>query len=244
MIFFVILGFLSPIIFGYTIYTLLLDNRKFIEMISFSFGFGFGCINLIMVVENYFFGIKFSFFNSLLIATFLLALSCILIWVRKGRFIDDLVMHKHRLSKVKKLKPTHLEIFLLLLILCLFSIIFYKAVFFPIYYCDAVGAHANIPKQIFLSKTLPTQIGSFSDNFNASPNLLYTQAAWFYFLNGGINDVLLRILIPIYSVLVLLLTYDIGTRLIKYKYGGMISVVFLLFVARFTFFSMSSGLDA
>ena len=232
MIVFVLLGILAPWLFGYSI-CVFLKKQKFIERLCLSFALGFGSVNLIMFIENQYFNVKYDFANSLTIVIFFFIISVVAMAMKRERILEDLAdmtnLIKNSLSSSKISISYFLYFSLLCLILGLIAIILYKALFFPIVEWDAVYYHAYISKQVFLMGNLPTQVGSsYMEYVNAYPTHLVLQHVWLYTLNNELNDVLARLISPIYGILILALTFDICKKLFQNLNIAAVSVIVLL----------------
>ncbi|HIH17795.1 MAG TPA: glycosyltransferase family 39 protein [Nanoarchaeota archaeon] len=106
-----------------------------------------------------------------------------------------------------------------ILILAVFIIAFYKSVFFPITADDAVLMYAFISERSWDDGFPPSATSSYMEISYAYPNTNFVLFFYNYFfgLNFGFDDIFIRVLIPLFSLLNLLLFYRLSFALFKNK---------------------------
>ena len=128
--------------------------------------------------------------------------------------------------KVKfKFKPKFSAFSILMLVV--FVIAFYKAILFPITADDAVLMYAFISERSWNDGFPPPATSSYMEISYAYPNTNFVLFLYNYFfgLNFGFDDIFIKILIPIFSILNLLLFYRLSFTLFKNKGIAKLSTV-------------------
>ena len=99
----------------------------------------------------------------------------------------------------------------------------------PIVSYDANKFWAVIPKIFYMSKSIPAEVNSSIDAFNAYPNFFGVQVAFLYTLNNGVNDLFMRILAFAYTSLTILLVHKLAYEFLKDNFWAMIITVAVIF---------------
>ncbi|MBN2459181.1 glycosyltransferase family 39 protein [Candidatus Woesearchaeota archaeon] len=226
-----ILGLIVPALLGYGI-SLFFFKRKelgFLAKVVVSSSLGFGLLGYIMFVINQFLGIKLSFLACLIIllAFFLLAIIFIAINFSNQKVKLPAVLNEYK----NNLKPSNLSHNLLLksLIVIVMIVVFYKALFFPIVDGDALGMHGPMIEHIYKTGYLSNDVGPSTIEFTrAFPAFFKITGAWLVVLNQEFDDMFIRLLPALFSLLLAITTYALGMRILKDKRRSLLAVLLLL----------------
>ena len=220
-----ILGIFFIFLIGYLL--LIKFNLKS-DIFLFSVGLGtFFIIFLIFSLNQYF---KIQIDSSLIwLAT--LASLILLLLINYKYFIKEFSLHNLNF----KLK---FDIFAIL-ILIIFLFAFYKAIFFPVTADDAVLMYAFISEKAWNDGFLPQASSSFMEMSYAWPNTNFALFLYNYFfgLNFGFDEIFVKILVPFFALLNLLVFYKLSLILFKKKEMAQLTVA--IFVGSIIF---SSGI--
>ncbi|MBU2633967.1 MAG: glycosyltransferase family 39 protein [Nanoarchaeota archaeon] len=112
----------------------------------------------------------------------------------------------------------------------IFLIALYKAIFFPIVTDDAVNIYAFISEKAWIDGFPPISSSSFMQVSYAWPNTNFVLFLHNYFfgINFGFDDLFMKILIPIFALLNLLIIYNISIQLFNNKTIAQLSVAIFL----------------
>jgi hypothetical protein len=206
-----IVAYAIPVIFGLALYVNLVRRRSIVEGIATAWALGWGAVYLILLVSNYYFNIHFSEVRLAVVALGLIIISIPLLWRQRGLFKN---VARHIMERYDKNQAL-----LLIPLIPLLILIVYKSM-------QALGGfdelvyHAYLPALIYDTGTVPTNVNSLWSNLpNAYPNFFVLQQSWIYYVSGSGNDVYVRLLPLIYSVLIIGLIYSITTRLYSARAG-------------------------
>jgi len=239
-------GLLSLLVFGYGACLLFIKQSDFYERIIFSAAFGTGTAGLLIFLLNGALGLPINFASSLLLCLFLLVIGSLLVFYNRKNIEWPGKIRKNELLK----KNLVLKIILAIMII----LILYKSLFFPIVNGDAIGFQAPLVKDIYNEQGLPLDVGPNTvESTRAYPLFFHLIAAWLINLNQGFNDIFIRMLPPLFSLLSLLVTYLLAKKFVFQKARPALLSAFLvmslpMFVnfsvyanqeTMFTFFSLS-----
>ncbi|MHC4676401.1 MAG: ArnT family glycosyltransferase, partial [Planctomycetota bacterium] len=213
-----LLAYIIPMVFGFAIYLNLVESRSTWEGIATAWGLGWGAVYLIVFVPNQFFDITLTRAFLVTAAAGLLLTSAVLLW--RKRTLLKIPSPEMQITKRKE------TLFVFAILAPLGVLIFYKASLILGGF-DELVYHAYIPQLIYQSGSIPTEVNSLWSNlFNSYPNLFILQQSWIYFITGSSNDVTVRLLPAVYSVLTIGLVYSIATRLYSERAGLYAMIVF------------------
>ncbi|MFH0869437.1 MAG: phospholipid carrier-dependent glycosyltransferase [archaeon] len=235
MVAFTILGIMAVALFCFSL-TMLLSRSKKINLhdaFLMSITICIGSLGYIIFILNQFIGVRFDFWLSIKILIALIVLSALFVLIffirRQASASSKLSLGKmtwHSLWKENRLLKITMVIIVLLM--------FYKALFFPIVNGDAIGFQANQIKEIYQANTLPTDVGPNTMEFTrAYPPLLPITGAWLVMLGDGFNDVPLRLLPPLFGLLMLIATYALGLEVLNDKRKALLASFLMLILPMF-----------
>jgi len=202
------LAYLIPSAFGFAIYLRSTKEPNKIEALAISWGIGWATVNILFVLLNQHASVLltrdvFSVASAGLgVGTFVILFplrSKIYALLRETRWPSEF-WHGLGLSSV--------------LLLGMFgSLIIYKGLTIPPTSTDAIVYHMRLPKLAWETGILETSPGvGWLDLVTALPNLLVTQQLWIYLGANEFNEVLVRPILPVYSLLLLVLVYSDARR--------------------------------
>jgi len=132
-----------------------------------------------------------------------------------------LVNHKYLIKKISsakiKFKLNFDALAVLLIVIFLFA--FYKAIFFPVTADDAVLMYAFISEKAWNEGFPPEASSSYMEISYAYPNTNFVLFLnnYFFGLNFGFDEVFIKLLIPLFALLNILLLYRLSLFLFKNK---------------------------
>lgn len=181
----------------------------------------------------------FSFSIGVLFITFLLfsinqyfriPLSPISVWAFSLLTLFFLFVIQFKRIKKIKLKLKYKFSIFSILILIIFLLSFYKAIFFPITSGDAVSMYAFVSEKAWIDGFPPQPSSSLMEVSYAYPNTNFALFLYNYFfgINLGFNDIFIKILVPLFSILNLIIIYRISYILFKKKEISELSVALVL----------------
>mgnify|MGYP001603397652 FL=1 len=208
-------------------YLLQVKFRLKADIFLFSFGLGSAFVIFLLFSLNQYFRIPMSsafIWITTLITTLLLIL----------------LHHRHLIKKLSSLdlnlgfKFTTFSV----LILILFLIASYKAIFFPIISDDAISMYAFISREVWNNGFPPTPSSAFMELSYAWPNTNFALFLYNYFfgLNFSFDDIFIRVLVPLFALLNLLVLYRLTLLLFKKKEIAQLAVAILLSTIIFSAF--------
>lgn len=189
-------------------YLLLIRAKLKTDIILFSIGLGTIFIVFLIFSLNQYFKIQIS---SPLIWITIVISSAFLSLINYKHFIKEIPKINFNL----KLKFSTFSV----LVLIVFLLAFYKAIFFPVTADDAVLMYAFISEKAWNEGFPPQASSSFMEISYAYPNTNFVLFLHNYFfgLNFGFDDIFIRVLIPLFSLLNLFLLYKLSLALFKKK---------------------------
>jgi len=198
-----------PTLFGLGIYLAFWPRPRRLEGAAVSWAVGWAAVNLLSFTANQFLSIPLD-------ATFYLAVSAALGLLGGGL----VVLRRERVRPLLHgpFLPGDLKrgygLFILVLLCGFLLFVLYKAlIIFPVH-ADELIYHMELPKLAFQTGFLPVQPGiDLFDSATAYPDLLVTQQLWVYLGAGAFDPALVRVIMPTYtSLLVLLVFFDARQR--------------------------------
>ncbi|MFH1285257.1 MAG: glycosyltransferase family 39 protein [Candidatus Micrarchaeota archaeon] len=189
---------------GYLLSFLLFKNQEIsrAERALFSFTASISILGALMHILGLTFG--FNFWLILLLPLFICAL---LYFFARKELETSFSIPKFELPALSLLEKLALAVILLQLIFAL-----YYSVFFPIEGGDAVAYHAPYAKLFYQAGRIYNPEG-FLDITNAVPHATHLIGTWFYILDGGVNDLFLRLLSPLCTLFFTLLVFLFAQKL-------------------------------
>src|SRR3989344_3726305 len=199
-------------------YLLLIRLKLKSDIFLFSISLGtFFIVFLVFSLNQYF---KFKIGSSLIWSATIITILLLV-----------LVNYKYLLKNISsiniKFKINFSVLAVKLLVIFLFA--FYKAIFLPVTADDAVLMYAFISEKTGNDGFPPVASSSFMEISYAYPNTTFVLFLYNYFfgINFGFDEVFIKILIPLFSLLNLLLLYRLSLLLFKSKETAELAVAIL-----------------
>ena len=239
---FLIIGIIVPVVFGFLVYQNFVRNRNPSESLSFSIGFGFSFLYILLHVENRYLGMSFSLSNLLSTNLFMVFISLIL-WI-KNKHTLNLSSSKEYFEIVKKYLISYINTssphkYILMFLSILYVIVFYKSIFFPILGEDTVKLYSYLSKRIFIDQSLPSSYSIIYDSSGYStPNMPLLIPAYLSILGGSYNEIYLRIMPPLTSLLCSLLIVRLSNQCYPKMETGLYSLALFLFIPSAVYISI------
>lgn len=214
-----IIAYIIPVLFGLGLYLNLVKHRSVFEGLATAWALGWGTVYLVLLVTSNFLQLHFTGSMLVYFALVMLMLSFPLFW-RQRDLLDRIIGHfKEKFDKN--------QAWVLFMIIPLFLLIIYKAML-ALAGFDELVYHAYLPVLIYKTGTVPTEVNSLWSNLaNAYPNFFVLQQSWIYLISGSVNDVYVRPLPAIYSILITGMIYSITARSYSTRAGIYAIIIFI-----------------
>jgi hypothetical protein len=199
----VLLAYVLPPLFGLGVYTAFVRKPRAVEAAAVSWGIGWGAVNLLSFSANQFGGVPLdgAFYAATAAGLGVAGLALLLLGRKRLRHLT-----RNRSVPPDLRRGTGLAV--LVLLGAFAALVLYKGLTIPPASTDAVVYHMRLPKLAFETGALAARPGvGWLDVVTAFPNLLVTQQLWIYLGAGGFNEVLVRPIMPVYTVLLLALVF-------------------------------------
>ena len=212
-----------------------------LDRIVLSVGLSVGIVTLSMFLSNYLFG-HFAFPVIVGSLTLLAIASWIICWQQRSARNESI----GDVQRMGGVRPTNSEDtplprpFVWLFIFATAFIVlfrFYHALLFPITNWDSLTEFAYLGRSYFVEGRI-TAVSGATLGIGASANypplipLLYS---WFYIMTGNVQEVFAQAVSPIFSVLTVIITYQLAKRMYRSKTLATSSLFFLVTAPIFIF---------
>lgn len=214
-----IIGLLLVFLIGFS-NLLLITKGEPREKVVLPFGLGFSSVVVLIFILNQFFRLQV---NSYLIWISILALALVLVVASRRFWLKEI----KKCAKLNlKFKPT---LFVVLMII-LFLLVFYKAIFLPITDGDAINMYAFTSQSTWSNGFPPIPSSSMWEISFAYPNTNFTLFLnnFFFGLNFGFDEIFVKILVPLFAILNLILIYGISKKLSQKREIAELATVLVL----------------
>ena len=165
-----------------------------LELTLLSITLSMGTLSLCMTTLAF---LRQLYFINILSMILLFCILCSLIWFRKQVNIPKTLTLEETRDPAPVERP--FKWVLLLLMLAIYSMCFYHAVFFPVTSWDALIYHLPVARGLYQEHSIP-DIGILS----GYPMLVPMIYSWFFFVTSSTNDLYIRTLPPILGMVSLL----------------------------------------
>lgn len=188
-----------------------------------SFALGSGTIVTVLFILNQFWGIPLDRTNILsaaVITLLFLVFCCIYRRINLHKEMGDMLKIKKPVIKV-----------ILMPIILFYAIAFYKAAFYPVVSWDALSMFVYTAKTTYLTGLLPDRVSSSPFDYGlVYPDVTFMSllSNFLFAVNGGFDDIFIRLFSPMISILSLLVVYRLALLTIKNEYAAFLSIALLL----------------
>lgn len=200
------MAYLLPTVFGAGVYVNLVEHPSRLEALAAAWTVGWAAVNLVSFIANQYLLIPFQgiFYGVVSLG---LGFAGLTLLVRRRDRITQLA--REPLPRIEG----PLELVFVGLIAAFIAFVLYKAlIVFPVH-PDELIYHMELPKVAWQTGFLPLQPGlDLVSQGTAYPDLLVTQQVWIYLGAGAFDPNLVRLIMPIYTALLILVVYSDARR--------------------------------
>lgn len=201
-------AYLVPTLFGLGMYLTFAAEPRRLEAVAVSWAAGWAAVNVATFVGNQFLSLRLDE-GFYIILTILLGAVGLVQIVRHRDLVRSLLRRPFLPEELTK----GLGVACLVLIAGFLTFALYKALIVYPFLPDELIYHMALPKIAWETGVLPVHPGlDLFDQATAYPDLLVTQQLWVYLGASAFDPALVRVIMPVYTTLLVLLVFEDARR--------------------------------